>query len=76
MAFVSFVWFFVVGTVIRKTCTPYESGLRKRTYLKNPYLYLFQSWILHLPVVSAAIIHIGEQRFKLRHVSSSKNSFL
>ena len=75
MVFVSF--FFVFSWLVRleKHAPSYDSGLRKRTYPKNPYLYLFQSWILHLPVISATIIPIVEQRFKLRHVGSKKNRF-
>ena len=66
----------MVASVIRKKCTPYDFGLRKRTYPKNPHdLYLFQSKILHLPVIFAAIIHKVEQRFKLRHVRSTRNRF-
>ena len=75
MVFVSFVLVFSWLVRLEKHAPSYDSGLRKRTYPKNPYLYLFQSWILHLPVISAAIIHIIEQRFKLRHVSSIKNRF-
>ena len=67
-------WVFVVGTVIRTTCTPYDSGLRKRTYLMNPHdQYLFQSQIFHLPVIFAAIIHKVGQQFKLCHVRSTEN---
>ena len=72
MVFVSFFLVFSWLVRLEKHAPSYDSGLRKRSYPKNPYQYLFQSWILHLLVI---IIHIIEQWFKLRHVSSIKNRF-
>ena len=47
MVFVSFFLVFSWLVRLEKHAPSYYSGLRKRTYPKNPYLYLFQSWILH-----------------------------